>query len=472
MRSLGRLSLGILLPCAVFAQSQNDPVRAPAGKNANDPIYAEGYIKPPDAVARLVAAPRSSNFTWGNPSPTRKYLLHAYTEEPVLEFLGKRHYNLGGWQIDPAASRSRSMTYRNTSGYDLLDWATGKTIKVQLPAGARGSTFTSWSPDGSTFAYFAQFPDATHIYLADPATGVSRPLTKVTVVATNVENFAWTADGKSIVTVLAADNRGPEPKEPVIADGIRVRVNENNTLKTRNYPDLLDGPFEQTLFEYYNMGQLALIDVKTRVVTKVGEPGPITRLDPSPDAKFFRVTYIDRPFSYVLPTSSFGTHEVIIDGTGKVLKEMAKRPLREGTASDIVDPNDPNGGQQGGGGFGGRGGGGGEQDTVHRGLTWHPFESGLMFMRSAREDSTVRADSIKAAAANRATRGGRGGAGGNGGRGGRGGGGGGGARGGGGAGGGPGADSTAARPDTLFLWTAPFVGPNSSILKPLYVTKG
>ncbi|HYV97513.1 MAG TPA: prolyl oligopeptidase family serine peptidase, partial [Gemmatimonadaceae bacterium] len=101
---------------------------------------------------------------------------------------------------------------------------------------------------------------------------------------------------------------------------------------------------------------------------------------------------------------------------------------------------------------------------------WHPFESGLMFMRSAREDSTVRADSIKAAAANRATRGGRGGAGGNGGRGGRGGGGG--ARGGGGAGGGPGADSTAARPDTLFLWTAPFVGPNSSILKPLYVTKG
>jgi hypothetical protein len=82
--------------------------------------------------------------------------------------MGKKHYNLGGWQIDPMGNRARAMTSRSTTGYELLDWAANKVIKVEPPANARGSTFSSWSPDGNSFAYYAQFPDATQIYLANP----------------------------------------------------------------------------------------------------------------------------------------------------------------------------------------------------------------------------------------------------------------------------------------------------------------
>ena len=109
----------------------------------------------------------------------------------------------------------------------------------------------------------------------------------------------------------------------------------------------------------------------------------ITALDASPDAKYFRVTYLDQPFSYVLPVANFGNHEVIIDGTGKVLRAMGKRELSEGQATDIVDPNDPNAG----GGGGGRGRGGAVTEWTKRDLAWHPFEGGLMFSRSARGDS-------------------------------------------------------------------------------------
>ncbi len=456
MRVFGRNGISILIASATFgitAFAQTVPNRATPAKDPKSPLEAEGYIQPPASVAKLVAAPRMNNFTWGTPSTTRKFLLHALSEEPTLATLGKRHYNLGGWQIDPAGNRSRAMTTRSTTGYELLDWAANKTIKVDVPAGTRGSTYTSWSPDGLTFAYFAQFPDATQIYLADPNTGKSRPLTKTGVVATNVGNFEWTADGKSIITVLVPDNRGPEPKQPEIADGIKVRVNENNMLKTRNYPDLIESPYEKKLFEYYNIGQLAIVDVKKGTVTKVGAPGPITRIDPSPDAKFFRVTYLDQPYSYILPVSSFGSHEVIIDGTGKELKLMSTRELQEGTPTGIVDPTDPNAG----GGRGGRGGA--AADTARRNLAWHPFEGGLIFARSAIMDSVAKAhaDSV-ARASGRGARAGGGGAG----------------RGAGGAGGrGAAADSlppVPTRPDTLFLWSAPFVGSNTTILKPLYVT--
>jgi dipeptidyl aminopeptidase/acylaminoacyl peptidase len=453
MRALGRYAVAVSLSLyslpLVAQQANSGPVKT----GAEDPIEAEGYIKPPAGVAKLIAAPRMNNFTWGTPSTTRKYLLHVLAEEPTLATLGANHYNLGGWQIDPGGNRARAMTTRSATGYELLDWAANKTIRIDAPAGARVSTYTTWSPDGTTLGYFAQFADATHIYLADAATGKARALTKTSVVATNVTSFEWTADGKSIIAVMVPAARGPEPKAPAISENVRVRVNENNKLKTRNFADLLEGPHDQALFEYYNMGQLAIIDVKTGKVTNIGEPGMIRSMDPSPDGKYFRVVYIDKPFSYVQQTNSFGTHEVIVDGAGKTLKQLAKREMTEGVATDIDPADQP----QRGGGAGGRGGVGGA-DSAKRNLTWHPFESGLMFFRSATKDSLTRAKDDSTAKA-QAARGGAGRANNaaipGGGR-------------------GAGADSTppSTRPDTMFLWQPPFNSSAAPEFKPLYVTPG
>jgi len=184
------VAIAVLSSAATAQTVANQQGRAPV-RDANDPIYAEGYIRPPESIAKLIDAPRELNFTWGTPSPSRKYLLHSLAQPQNLESMGKRHFNLGGWQIDPAGNRARSMTSRSTTGYELLDWAANKVIKVEIPANARGSTYTAWSPDGNTFAYYAQFPDATQIYLANPATGKSTPLTKTSVLATNVENFEY-----------------------------------------------------------------------------------------------------------------------------------------------------------------------------------------------------------------------------------------------------------------------------------------
>src|SRR5882724_7633273 len=65
MRALARSLVAIaLLTSAAPAQT----VVKQQGKTppkADDPIYAEGYIRPPEAIARLVDAPRELNFTWG-----------------------------------------------------------------------------------------------------------------------------------------------------------------------------------------------------------------------------------------------------------------------------------------------------------------------------------------------------------------------------------------------------------------------
>ena len=98
------------------------------------------------------------------------------------------------------------------------------------------------------------------------ATGKSKPLTTTGLLATNVTNFEWTADGKSIVAVLVPDARGPEPKEAPFATEPVVRVNENRLLHTSVFPSLLESLHDKALVEYYSTGQLAVIVVGGEVV--------------------------------------------------------------------------------------------------------------------------------------------------------------------------------------------------------------
>jgi dipeptidyl aminopeptidase/acylaminoacyl peptidase len=368
------------------------PAPAPARESADpkSPLMVEGYIKPPESIAHLVTAPREANFTYTAASPgARKYFLRTISDGMVtLNQLGRPHYNLGGFQVDYGANRARTMTTNSRVGFELYEWATGKTTSIGIPVGARVSTAT-FSPDGATLAFIADFPNSTQIYLADPATGKSRPLTTGGMLATYVQNFAWTADSKAIVTVLVPDARGTEPKEPAIATEPMVRLNEDKKLHTEFYPSLLDSPHDKALLEYYTTGQLAIIDIKTKAVKKIGTPGMIQRLDVAPNAKYFRATYLDKPFSYLIPVSSFGNTEVIIDETGKILSQLSKRPVREQQVDTVrTDTTAAGRGGRGGaaGGAAGRGGAAAAPgltvaDTGRRDLTWQPNGAGMLYLQ-------------------------------------------------------------------------------------------
>ena len=127
------------------------------------------------------------------------------------------------------------------------------------------------------------------------------PVTVVALLATLVTSIEWTADGTGIIAVLLPDNRGAEPVRPPVATGPEVQV-WMDSLKSpqRNFASLLQDPYEQALLEYYATGQLAVIDVRTRAARKIGAPAMIESVDPSPDGKFFRVTTMQKPFSYVV----------------------------------------------------------------------------------------------------------------------------------------------------------------------------
>src|SRR5207248_2865095 len=151
----------------------------------------------------------------GNPSPDRKTFLKVETDAVYsLEDFAKGHVRLGGLEIDTAAFRARALTTRSGHGITLVDAVTGKARVAETPAGADVSAAT-WSPDGKTIAYVADFPKASHIMLLDVASGKSTQLTKTQLNAVHfltagggqgpgqaAAKLDWTRDGKSIIAVL------------------------------------------------------------------------------------------------------------------------------------------------------------------------------------------------------------------------------------------------------------------------------
>ncbi len=413
-----------------------------AGQSDHDLLTSETYVRPPAVVDRIIMAPRT-DISFTQPSPDRKWFLKSpgLDRGDVAQF-GKPHVYLGGIQVDTRANRARSLTTSTHLGLLLVDPRTNATKTIETPKGASISAQV-WSPTGTQIAYIANFDEASHVFVADVATGKSVQVSKTPLLGVLVTTIEWTADGKSIVAVVVPDGRGPAPVfgNKGIADGPEVRMTESRTIPQVIHPSLLEDPFEKASLKYYSTGQLALIDVKTKTTKKIGAPGMIRSVDASRDGQYFRVTEMTEPFSYLVPATSFGSVQELWDINGKLIAQLNKQPLREGEAAG--DGDVPAGG-------GGRGGPAqAVTDTGKRNVSWNPVGDGLVYYESVFSAGGNNGGGAAAPAGGAAGRGGRGG------------------RGGGAAAPAPGRGTPAARPAPTSIrymsWTAPF-GPGDAKL--------
>ncbi len=335
-----------------------------AGWQPREILTKETYVTPPAGIAKLVTAPRQNQSTLSDLSPDRKYFLKTISDGlPSVQLFGKPHYYFAGLQVDYQANRARVLTNRSAASLALVDAATGKTRSIEPPKGATISS-ASWSPDGSRVAYLANFVDGSKLYVADVATGKSRPVTNTTLLATLVTSPEWTGDGSKLVAVFLPDGRKPEPQRPAIETGPLVRLTDAKKNPTRVYASLLRDPFERELMEYYVTGQLAMVDVKSGAVTKLGAPTMISAIDPSPDGRYVRVTRLVEPFSYIVQYSNFGQQEELWDASGKMITTLSTRALREGDGPVADGPpgTEP-------------------ADTARRNIGWLPNGAGLYFLK-------------------------------------------------------------------------------------------
>jgi dipeptidyl aminopeptidase/acylaminoacyl peptidase len=334
-------------------------------------IKAESYVKPPAVLERIVMAPRT-DISFTTPNADRSWFLRTTGKERgTVAAYGAPHIYLGGLALDTRANRARSLTVSTRTGLTVVNPKTGATKVLQTPAGASISAEV-WSPDGKQIAYIANFAEASHVYVADVASGRSTQITRTPLLATLYTDLRYTGDGKQVIVVLVPDNRGPQPNDggDGIEDGPKVRLTGGRALPQPVHWSLLEDPNDQALLKWYTTGQLALIDVAKRTVKKIGAPTMIRDVDAAHDGSYLRVTRMTEPFSYIVPVSNFGSVQELWDANGTVVHTLATTALREG------------GRGAGGPGAFGAGAAGAAPDTGKRNVQWNPVGPGLVYFQS------------------------------------------------------------------------------------------
>ncbi len=357
--------VALLITLPLGAQSNG------AGSAGWDPqaiLRSETFVTPPPVLERIIRAPRV-DISFNNPAPDRSWFLRTTgPERGDIADYGKAHLWLGGVQVDTQASRARSLTTSTTTGLLLVNPRTGDERRITVPNGVESLSSPVWSPDGRQIAYIANFAGASHAFVADVASGRSTQVSRTPLMATLVTDIAWTADSRQLVTVLIPAGRGAVPVlgNNGIENGPQVRITDSKAVPQPVHFSLLAGPHDKAMLEHYAVGQLALLEVKSRTEKKIGAPQMFSAVAPSFDAQQLRVTRIVRPYSYLVPVSRFGTVDEVWDLSGRSLLALDTTPLRE------ANPRTAGAGA----------GTAAATDSSRRNLQWNPVGPGLVYFQN------------------------------------------------------------------------------------------
>ena len=400
---------------AVLALQFDAGAKAPQAKT---PINAESYLTPPAEIAEYFNQPRHLNVNLSNLNSARTWFARVQANRSTnLADISNKYDNLAGIMIDPIANRARTMSYRTATSIVLTSASDFSTRVIEAPKGKwlSGST---WSPNGRYLLYMVHGEESSTVWVHDAEKNSSQQVSKQPILATRVTP-EWVPDSSAIVGVFVPNSRGEEPKMSAVPTQPKVQVSDAGKNRLRVFRTLLQNEVDQKRFEYFMSGQLAKVGLDGKT-TAIGKPAMISGFEASPKGTHFRVTTIQKPFSYIVPASNFGSKEEIWDADGKALTMLSETALRPGEPAPdptATAPTPP-------------------APAARRQIGWLPDGSGLYFVRTKVKPQAMPAQPILAPGEDEQGRGQR-----------------------------PGTAPTAARePEELVKWAAPFRKEDETVL--------
>lgn len=288
-----------------------------------------GYELPSAALQAVVDAPRAPSLYL---SPRRDVAaLMQMPSLPSIQVVAQPELKLAGLRINPRTFSDSRFSFGQKLW--LMNVADGKERQISgLPASLSIASLT-WSPDQKWLA-FNQVDAATganELWLVDVAGGSARRL----VAGLNTvlgSGYQWLPDSRGLVVFTRPANLGAAPAADGIPTGPAVQQTSQGggVVSIRTYQDLLKNEADARQFDYYATTQPVEVslDGQSRAI---GAAGIFMGFAVSPDGRFVLSQPVQRPYSYVVPVSSFPRRIEVLDrSTGKLVHTVAVRPLVEG----------------------------------------------------------------------------------------------------------------------------------------------
>lgn len=305
--------------------------RAPSAPTQT--VAPSRYDKPPKEVLEVLHAPPPPRPLI---SPTRDtILLVSWVQYPPIAQVAEPFLKLAGVRVEPRTRRKHD----TPGGYgvapcaltaSLVDVASSRETPVALPAGGCADGIV-WAADGKRFAFRNTSRDAVEAWVGDAATGATHRLGDVRLNPMLGSSLQWLADQKTLLVKLVPDGAGPAPADTVaaIAPSIQETTGEKGESSTYEARDTLTSKHDEDLFDHYATSQLALLDVTSGAVSKIGKPAVFSELAPAPDGDHLLVTALKKPYSYVVTYDRFAHDVEVWSRKGTVRQVLAKLPVAD-----------------------------------------------------------------------------------------------------------------------------------------------
>lgn len=291
-------------------------------------VYAQEnltYQKPPQEILELVDVPLAPS-TLIDSKGEMMVLLYRDQYKSIAE-LSEKELRLGGLRINPVTNISSRATYFNNVEVKPIMQKEPSKI-TGLPANPRLSNF-SWSPDEKKIAMTHTTDKGVELWVLDIASKQAKKLTEGRLNANMGDVINWFRDNSAVlVKMLPEDRKDLINTETAVPQGPTVSVSEGSKAQNRTYQDLLQNPNDEYNFEQLARSGLMKVSL-TGTVTQWKAPNMYSSISFSPDGNYVMVSYMKKPFSYLVPYNRFPTETYIYDKAGKEISMINDVPLIE-----------------------------------------------------------------------------------------------------------------------------------------------
>jgi dipeptidyl aminopeptidase/acylaminoacyl peptidase len=291
-------------------------------------LYAQvdlGYQKPIKAILDLVDVPLPPRMSMN--SKGDQALLTYRNSFKSIEELSQKELRLAGLRINPKTNIGSRTRFLNKISLLDVESKTEKEIEG-LPDDVQIS-YVRWSPDESKIAFSISQNESTKLWVLDAKTASAAPLSDISLNANMGSPYSWTKDSKSLIVKALPDERMDLiDKSSTIPTGPTISENFGKKAQNRTYQDLLKDKTDEQNFTTLASSELVKVDMDGNKSSWL--PEAIYRsISSSPDGKYYLITTVEKPFSYLVPYSRFPSKTSIYSSDGDLVKVLLEVPLIE-----------------------------------------------------------------------------------------------------------------------------------------------